>query len=120
MRTVRTVSCYKCYYQLGQTYTATDDLYALSTLIWIFYILEQGNCTRYETFENAIICMHAQGYSNLLLVNSGDHSAHVAGLHFPQLFYYVSFLTFFALPFMVDAKIMKTMVKQLQSVSPVR
>jgi hypothetical protein len=64
--------------------------------------------------------MHAQGYSNLLLVNSGDHSAHVAGLHFPQLFYYVSFLTFFALPFMVDAKIMKTMVKQLQSVSPVR
>ncbi|CAO3658524.1 unnamed protein product [Umbelopsis vinacea] len=50
----------------------------------------------------------------------GDHTAHVAGLHFPQLFYYVSFLTFFALPFMVDAKIMKSMVKQLQSVSPVR
>ena len=119
MRTFHTVSCYKCYYQLGQTGTATDDLYALSTLIWVFYILEQGNCARYENFRERHY-MHAQGYSNLLLVNSGDHTAHVAGLHFPQLFYYVSFLTFFALPFMVDAKIMKSMVKQLQSVSPVR
>jgi alpha-1,2-glucosyltransferase len=47
----------------------------------------------------------------------GDHSAHVAGLHFPQLFYFISFLTFFALPFMADAKLMKRVVQQLQILS---
>ncbi|KAG2187304.1 hypothetical protein INT44_004989 [Umbelopsis vinacea] len=50
----------------------------------------------------------------------GDHSAHVAGLHFPQLFYFISFLTFFALPFMVDTKIMKRAMQQLQTLSLVR
>lgn len=28
----------------------------------------------------------------------GDRSNHIAGLHFPQLFYYTSFLSFFAAP----------------------
>ncbi|KAG2183315.1 hypothetical protein INT43_006320, partial [Umbelopsis isabellina] len=31
----------------------------------------------------------------------GDHSAHVAGLHLPQLFYFIAFLTFFTLPLTV-------------------
>lgn len=48
----------------------------------------------------------------------GDHSAHVAGLHFPQLFYFISFLTFFALPLMIDTQMMKRVVQQLKTASP--
>ncbi|CAO3681520.1 unnamed protein product [Umbelopsis ramanniana] len=48
----------------------------------------------------------------------GDHSAHVAGLHFPQLFYFISFLTFFALPLIIDTRIMKRVVQQLKTLSP--
>jgi alpha-1,2-glucosyltransferase len=32
----------------------------------------------------------------------GDKSNHVAGLHFPQLFYFTSFLSFFASPWIIN------------------
>ncbi|KAI8981433.1 alpha-2-glucosyltransferase Alg10, partial [Pilobolus umbonatus] len=32
----------------------------------------------------------------------GDRSNHIAGLHYPQLFYYTSFLSFFALPWLLS------------------
>ncbi|KAH8555231.1 putative alpha-1,2-glucosyltransferase ALG10-B-like protein [Umbelopsis sp. PMI_123] len=47
----------------------------------------------------------------------GDHSAHVAGLHFPQLFYFISFLTFFALPFVANAKSIRIIAQHIQTVS---
>lgn len=43
----------------------------------------------------------------------GDRSNHVAGLHFPQLFYYTSFLSFFAAPWTLSKTVVSNMLLQL-------
>ncbi|KAI9266224.1 asparagine-linked glycosylation 10, alpha-1,2-glucosyltransferase [Helicostylum pulchrum] len=40
----------------------------------------------------------------------GDRSNHVAGLHFPQLFYYTSFLSFFAAPWTLSVSILTSLL----------
>ncbi|KAG2234541.1 hypothetical protein INT48_007354 [Thamnidium elegans] len=40
----------------------------------------------------------------------GDRSNHVAGFHFPQLFYYTSFLSFFAAPWTLSISILTSML----------
>ncbi|KAI8975572.1 alpha-2-glucosyltransferase Alg10 [Mycotypha africana] len=43
----------------------------------------------------------------------GDKSNHVAGLHFPQLFYYMSFLTFFAAPWTISRAMLSSIIYQI-------
>ena len=47
------------------------------------------------------------GFAGFLIWNNGivlgDRSNHIAGLHFPQLFYFSSFLSFFAAPWLLTS-----------------
>lgn len=57
-------------------------------------------------------CLALLAFMAFLIWNQGivlgDRANHVAGLHFPQLFYFSSFLSFFAAPWILTDGAIKT------------
>lgn len=60
-------------------------------------------------------CLALVGFMAFLIWNQGivlgDRANHVAGLHFPQLFYFSSFLSFFASPWILTSGAIKTFMQ---------
>lgn len=94
-----------------------DTIQSFGTTMNVIQQLVIKTCYRLPEIVKRLFffCLALVGFMAFLIWNQGivlgDRANHVAGLHFPQLFYFSSFLSFFASPWILTSGAIKTFMQ---------